>query len=148
MQKNNIQIQEMLNTIKNECRYTSGLTGIHTLHRQVLEAMAEVPRGNFVPEDLKPYAYDNTPLPIGKGQTISQPFIVGLMTDLLEPTPNDIILEIGTGCGYQAAVLARIVKQVYTVEIIPSLAEQAAKRLSDLGYDNITVLKNDRIPQR
>jgi protein-L-isoaspartate(D-aspartate) O-methyltransferase len=143
MQKNNIQLQEMLRTIKNECSYTGGLTGLYSLRKEVLEAMAAVPRAAFVSEELKAYAYDNTPLPIGNGQTISQPFIVALMTELLEPTPDDVILEIGTGSGYQAAVLAEIVKQVYTIEIIPTLAEEATKLLAKLGYDNVTVLESD-----
>ena len=143
MPKANIQLQEMLKTIEKECRYTGGLTGVHTLQEQVLKAMAAVAREEFVSEELKHYAYDNTPLSIGNGQTISQPFIVGLMTDLLEPTTDNVILEIGTGSGYQAAVLAKIVKHVYTVEIISALAEQATKRLAKLGYDNVTVLKSD-----
>lgn len=137
------KIRAMLRTIEEECRFTGGLTGRYALRQQVLEAMAAVRREDFVPEEMKPYAYDNNPLPIGNGQTISQPFIVALMTDLLEPEPDDIILEIGTGSGYQAAILAQLVKRVYSLEIIPELAKQAAERLQQLGYDTVEVLASD-----
>ncbi|MFH1019157.1 MAG: protein-L-isoaspartate(D-aspartate) O-methyltransferase [Pseudomonadota bacterium] len=136
-------IQAMLHTIEEECRFTGGLTGRYTLRQQVFDAMATVRREDFVPDELKPCAYDNTPLPIGNGQTISQPFIVALMTDLLEPEPGDTILEIGTGSGYQAAVLAQLVRRVYSLEIIPGLARQAARRLQHLGYDTVEVLASD-----
>lgn len=137
------KMRAMLRTIEEECSFTGGLTGRYALRQQVLDAMAAVPRENFVPEEFKPYAYDNSPLPIGNGQTISQPFIVALMTDLLEPEPDHIILEIGTGSGYQAAILAQLVKRVYSLEIIPELAAQAAKRLRLLGYDTVEVLASD-----
>ena len=136
-------IESMLHTIEDECRFTGGLTGRYTLRQQIFEAMAAVHREDFVPDKLKACAYDNSPLPIGNGQTISQPFIVALMTDLLEPEPNDIILEIGTGSGYQAAVLSQLVKKVYSLEIIPELAKQAASRLHRLGYDAVEVLASD-----
>ncbi|MDG4476167.1 protein-L-isoaspartate(D-aspartate) O-methyltransferase [Thiovibrio frasassiensis] len=136
-------LQAMLRTIEEECRFTGGLTGRYTLRQQVFDAIAAVRREDFVPDEFKPYAYDNTPLPIGNGQTISQPFIVALMTDLLEPDPEDVILEIGTGSGYQAAVLSQLVKQVYSLEIVPALAQQAAKRLRQLGYDTVEVLASD-----
>jgi len=139
----NDRMQEMLRTIENECRYTGGLTGRYTLQQKVFDAMAAVPRDAFVPAELKPYAYDNTPLPIGKGQTISQPFIVGLMTDLLDASPDDVILEIGAGCGYQAAVLAKLAKMVYSLEIIPSLAEQAALRLDRMKIENVEIIAGD-----
>jgi len=137
------KIQTMLRTIEDECRFTGGLTGRYALRQEVLNAMAAVRREEFVPDELKPYAYDNTPLPIGNGQTISQPFIVALMTDLLEPEPDDIILEIGTGSGYQAAVLSQLVRQVYSLEVIPALAEQAADRLQRLGYDKVEIIASD-----
>ncbi|MFA7382791.1 MAG: protein-L-isoaspartate(D-aspartate) O-methyltransferase [Desulfurivibrionaceae bacterium] len=137
------KIQAMLRTIEEECRFTGGLTGRYALRQEVLDAMAAVRREDFVPDELKPYAYDNTPLPIGKGQTISQPFIVALMTDLLEPEPDDIIMEIGTGSGYQAAVLSQLVRRVYSLEIIPALAEQATERLQQLGYDKVEVIASD-----
>ena len=137
------KMRAMLRTIEEECRFTGGLTGRYTLRQQVLDAVAAVPREDFVPEEMKPYAYDNSPLPIGNGQTISQPFIVALMTDLLEPEPDDIILEIGTGSGYQAAILSKLVKRVYSLEIIPELATIAAERLQQLGYDTVEVLASD-----
>ncbi|MFZ5776272.1 MAG: protein-L-isoaspartate(D-aspartate) O-methyltransferase [Thermodesulfobacteriota bacterium] len=137
------QIREMLRDIEKECRFTGGYTGRYTLQQRVFEAMAAVPRAEFVPEELKPYAYENSPMPIGHGQTISQPFIVGLMTDLLEPEPRDVVLEIGCGSGYQAAVLARLVKKVYSLEIIPALASEAARRLRRLGIDNVEVVQGD-----
>ena len=109
----------------------------------VIRAMLEVPRHKFVPPELADSAYDDTPLPIGWGQTISQPYIVALMTELLEPQPADEILEVGTGSGYQAAVLSRIVKKVYTIERIPELAERAREIFDELGYDNIEVFVGD-----
>ncbi|MBU4177968.1 MAG: protein-L-isoaspartate(D-aspartate) O-methyltransferase [Desulfurivibrionaceae bacterium] len=136
-------IQGMLRTIEDECRFTGGLTGRYTLRQQIFDAMAAVRREDFVPDELKPYAYDNNPLPIGNGQTISQPFIVALMTDLLEPEPGDTILEIGTGSGYQAAVLSQLVSRVYSLEIVPELARQAADRLRQLGYDTVEVIASD-----
>jgi len=105
--------------------------------RRVLKAMREVPRHLFIPEKLKSSSYDDTPLPIGYGQTISQPYIVALMTELLEPKGADEILEIGTGSGYQSAVLSRIVKKVYTIERVAQLAERARNVWKKLGYDNI-----------
>ncbi len=133
----------MLSTIERECLYTSGLTGIKKFQKRVMEAMAEVLREKFVPDNMKLFAYDNGPLPIGNGQTISQPYIVALMTDLLLPTENDVILEVGAGSGYQAAILSKLVKQVYTFEIIPTLAKQARDRLTRLGLTNIEVRQGD-----
>ncbi len=104
---------------------------------RVLAAMLEVPRHRFVPESMRGQAYEDHPLPIGLGQTISQPYIVGLMTELLDLKPTDKILEIGTGSGYQAAVLSRLVSEVYTIEIVRPLGEQAGRTLSELGYRNI-----------
>jgi len=109
----------------------------------VMAAMACVPRHAFVPEEGRADAYRNAPLPIGHGQTISQPFIVALMSDLLAPAADQVVLEIGTGCGYQAAVLSRLVRQVYTVEVVPALAEAAAERLQALGYHNVRVRCGD-----
>lgn len=109
----------------------------------VLEGMRSVPRHKFVPEELTDLAYEDHPLPIGYGQTISQPYIVALMTQSLKPEAGQRILEIGTGSGYQAAVLAELGVDVYTIEIIPELADQATKRLSDLGYPNIHTLNAD-----
>jgi protein-L-isoaspartate(D-aspartate) O-methyltransferase len=125
--------------IVEEARQSARLTGRERLDERVLRAMEEVPREVFVPEALRYRAYDDGPLPIGHGQTISQPFIVALMTDLLETRPTDTVLEVGTGSGYQAAVLSRLVKTVYTLEIIPALARDASERLARLGYDNVRV---------
>lgn len=108
-----------------------------------LAAMNSVPRHRFVPALQSPFAYDDRPLPIGYGQTISQPFMVAYMTELISPGPGRKILEIGTGSGYQAAILAATGAEVFTVEIIPELAEAARKRLAELGYDEITVKAAD-----
>ncbi|MGD8368827.1 MAG: protein-L-isoaspartate(D-aspartate) O-methyltransferase [Desulfobacterales bacterium] len=103
----------------------------------VLSAMTQVRRHLFVPEPQRSSAYEDHPLPIGEGQTISQPYIVALMTELLKPKPTDRVLEIGTGSGYQAAVLSRIVREVYTIEIVEALFDQATRRLADLGFRNV-----------
>lgn len=110
---------------------------------RVLEAMKKVPRHLFMPESVRQYAYIDSPVPIDQGQTISQPYIVGLMTQTVDPKPGDRALEVGTGSGYQAAVLGELVQEVYTIEIIPDLAERAGKTLSDLGYDNVEVRQGD-----
>jgi protein-L-isoaspartate(D-aspartate) O-methyltransferase len=110
---------------------------------RVLAAMRKVPRHEFVPESERRHAYRDTPLPIGEGQTISQPYIVALMTELARPEPSDRVLEIGTGSGYQAAVLAQIVEHVYSIEIEPTLAQRATELLQRLGYDNVTVKAGD-----
>jgi protein-L-isoaspartate(D-aspartate) O-methyltransferase len=109
----------------------------------VLRAMETVPRHKFVPEEYVSQAYQNHPLPIGYGQTISQPYIVAWMTELLELEPGEKVLEIGTGSGYQAAILAEMGVEVYTIEIVPELAKSAATRLQDLGYTNIHVQQGD-----
>ena len=109
----------------------------------VMEAMGEVPRHEFVPDELRMFAYLDQPLPIGHGKTISQPFIVALMTDLLDVQPTDTVLDVGAGLGYQAAVLAELAKHVYSVEIIEELATQAADKLEALGYDNVDVRTGD-----
>lgn len=137
------EVREMLETIEVECRLTSTMTGIKAFRQSVMEAMARVPRERFVPERLKPCAYYNGPLPIGHGQTISQPYIVALMTDLLLPEQDQVILEVGTGSGYQTAILAELVRQVYSLEIIPDLSAQARDRLHELGYENVEILAGD-----
>ncbi|MGB8490932.1 MAG: protein-L-isoaspartate(D-aspartate) O-methyltransferase [Bacteroidales bacterium] len=109
----------------------------------VLNAMMKVPRHLFVPREYENLAYDDGPLPIGYGQTISQPYIVALMTEVAKPAPSKKALEVGTGSGYQAAILAEIVEKVYSVEIIPELARESAERLKKLGYDNILVKYGD-----
>jgi protein-L-isoaspartate(D-aspartate) O-methyltransferase len=129
--------QQMIAVIAAETVFLTGELGRAALDKRVLEVMAEVPRHEFVPAEIRAYAYANTPLPIGCNKTISQPFIVALMTDLLELRPEDRVLEIGTGLGYQAAVLSRLVKKVYSVEIIEELAAQAKRRLADQGCGNV-----------
>lgn len=110
---------------------------------KVLDAMRSVPRHRFVPEALAGSAYTDRPLPIGYGQTISQPYIVAYMTEVAQPAADDRILEIGTGSGYQAAVLGELAGKVYSIEIIPELASQAKSRLAELGYDNVEVKQGD-----
>lgn len=127
----------MLEDIAQLVRETQRETGRGALSERVMAALAKVPRHRFVPPEEERRAYLNRPLPIGSGQTISQPFIVALMTDFLDVQPADRVLEIGTGSGYQAAVLAELANTVYTVEIIESLARAAAERFKALGYSNI-----------
>ena len=112
-------------------------------HLKTLESMEKVERHRFVPKNIESYAYRDRPLPIGYGQTISQPYIVAYMTETLGPKAEETILEIGTGSGYQAAVLANIVKEVYTIEIVPELGKAAKERLENLGYDNVSVKIGD-----
>ena len=133
----------MVDTIAVLARETGRETGRERLNERVMAAMAKVPRHRFVPADQDAYAYDNRPLPIGNGQTISQPFIVALMTDLLDLKPGHKVLEVGTGCGYQAAVLGELAREVYTIEIVEPLAKDAAARLAALSYRNVTVKSGD-----
>lgn len=132
-------VLRLLDEIRDEVRDTRQLTGRPVLDPRVLEALRVVPRHAFVPEELQGSAYANHPLPIGHGQTISQPYIVALMSDLIRPRAGHVVLEVGTGSGYQAAILSRLVKQVYSLEIIEELAEQARVRLQRLGCDNVEV---------
>lgn len=133
----------LIKAIENDVRETSLELDKEKLDARVMQAMAQVPRHEFVPRESREYAYDNRPLPIGHGQTISQPYIVAIMTDLIKPQAGHKILELGTGSGYQAAVLAKLVKQVYTMEIIEPLAVQARTRLQQQGYNNIQVKIGD-----
>jgi len=110
---------------------------------RVLGAMETVPRHMFIPEKNRRFSYNDCPLPIGYGQTISQPYIVAFMTGLLQPGEDDVVLEVGTGSGYQAAILAKLVKQVYTVEIVEELGKEAQKRLKSMGFDNVEVKIGD-----
>ena len=134
---------DMVRTIEAIAREVGGGATPNVLRDDVLDAMRRTPRHAFVPADLRDLAYADRPLPIGYGQTISQPYIVALMTDLLRLPPGGRVLEIGTGSGYQAAVLAELGHDVYTIEIVPALAQQAAKRLSELGYDRVHVREGD-----
>ncbi len=131
------QHQSMLDEIQADMAATASWTGRPALKPLVLAAMAKVERHRFVPAEEAPYAYINRPRSIGHGQTISQPYIVALMTELLDVGPEDKVLEVGTGSGYQAAVLAEIVREVFTVEIVEPLGRQAAARLKELGYANV-----------
>ena len=117
--------------------------GRRSFDEKVLSALNEVRRHEFVPRNARDEAYANHPLPIGHGQTISQPYIVALMTDLVEPKEDDVVLEIGTGSGYQAAVLAKLVKKVYSIEIIEPLAKSVSERLDRLGYENVETRLGD-----
>jgi len=133
----------LIRDIVAETELTASYTGRAALDPRVLAAIAAVPREKFVRPVDAVDAYLNLPLSIGHGQTISQPFIVALMTDLLQPREDHVVLEIGTGSGYQAAVLSRLVRRVYSIEVIPALAASAAKRLADEGYDNVEVRCGD-----
>jgi protein-L-isoaspartate(D-aspartate) O-methyltransferase len=131
--------RHMVAEIEAEARLTASYTGRAVFSAAVMNAMARVPRHEFVPLELQPYAYLNRPLPIGFEKTVSQPYIVALMTDVLELESDDVVLEVGTGAGYQAAILAEIVERVYTVDIIEQLATGAERRLKRLGYEKIEV---------
>jgi protein-L-isoaspartate(D-aspartate) O-methyltransferase len=131
--------QRMLAEIAAKTIYASAQLGKAALDRRVMDVLAEVPRHEFVPLELQPYAYADTPLPIGFGKTISQPFIVALMTDLLDLAPTDRVLEIGTGMGYQSALLARLARRVYSMELIEELAQQAGQRLARQGHHNVEI---------
>lgn len=139
MSKHDKKIENMLDTIRMEARFTASYTGRSAFDERVMQAMQDVDRGNFVPGTYRSQAYDNGPLPIGNGQTISQPYIVALMTDLLDVNADSIVLEVGTGSGYQAAILGKLVRKVYSVERISELAASSAKRLKQMGYENIQV---------
>ena len=135
--------QQLINVIEQDVRDTSAYLDKQALDPRVLQAMAKVPRHEFVPEAERRFAYANRPLPIGYGQTISQPYIVAVMTDLLKTTATSRVLEVGTGSGYQAAILAELVDQVYSIEIIAPLAKQAKLRLKQLGYTNVHTRTGD-----
>ena len=124
-------------------RETGEETGRPRFADAVMAAMGKVPRHRFVPLAQETFAYENRPLPIGENQTISQPYIVALMTDLLDPKPTDTVLEVGTGSGYQAAVLAELVTKVYSIEIVEPLAKRAIRVLGQLGYGNVETRVGD-----
>ena len=129
--------QQMVAVIAAQAVFSAGETGKAAIAPRVLEAMAKLPRHDFVPAEVRPYAYADSPLPIGCSKTISQPFIVALMTDLLDLKPEDRVLEIGTGLGYHAAILSELVQRVYSVEIIEELAQQAKQRLARQRCANV-----------
>lgn len=134
---------KLIKQIEADVRETSLYLDKEKLDSRVITALRDVPRHEFVRGRLQQYAYENRPLPIGHGQTISQPYIVAIMTDLVKPQKHHRVLEVGTGSGYQAAVLAKLVKQMYSIEIIRPLGEQATTRLKQLGYTNVTVKVGD-----
>lgn len=131
--------QGMLAEIAAQAIYACGRLGKAALSPRVMDAMGKVPRHEFVPAVLRPYAYADSPLPIGFGKSISQPFIVAVMTDLLDLRATDSVLEIGTGLGYQAAILAELAKRVFSMELIEDLAEQARRRLARQGHANVQI---------
>ncbi|MCX7893413.1 MAG: protein-L-isoaspartate(D-aspartate) O-methyltransferase [Burkholderiales bacterium] len=133
----------MVDEIRASTRETASATGVRELSERVTAAMGRVPRHEFVPPSLAAQAYANRPLPIGAGQTISQPFIVALMTELAAPGPGSRVLEVGTGSGYQAAILAELAGEVYSIEIVESLARRAGETLGRLGYRNIRLRVGD-----
>ncbi|MEE8525011.1 MAG: protein-L-isoaspartate(D-aspartate) O-methyltransferase [Thermoanaerobaculia bacterium] len=135
--------QKMIREIEADVRATGSYIGKDRLDARVMDAMERVPRHEFVPPEARDHAYDNRPLAIGKGQTISQPYIVALMTDLLVLEADDTVLEVGTGSGYQAAVLAELAGEVYSIEIIEDLGRAAAKTLARLGYTNVVTKIGD-----
>jgi protein-L-isoaspartate(D-aspartate) O-methyltransferase len=137
------QRQRMVREVEAAGRPPGAARGQPALDRRVLDAMRRVPRHEFVPPEHRSMAYANRPLSIGYGQTISQPYMVALMTDLLGVSSDAVVLEIGTGSGYQAAILAELAQHVYSIEIVPALADQARQRLRRLGYTNVTVRTGD-----
>lgn len=133
------ELDRLIDEIESEVRATAAYTGRRTLSPRVLGAMRRVARHAFVDSAERGSAYGNFPLPIGHGQTISQPYIVAIMTELLEIAPGSRVLEVGTGSGYQAAVLAELAEEVYSLEVVPALAEAARERLTRMGYTNVQV---------
>lgn len=131
------RIEDMIATIKREAHDAAPWVGKVDIDPRVLAAMAGVPRHEFVPSSVIVSAYENEPLPIGHGQNMSQPYLVALLIDLVQAKPEDRVLEIGTGSGYETAVLASLVSRVFTIEVVPELAELAAARLKRMGYTNI-----------
>ena len=135
--------QSMVDEVLAMIHDTRSFTGTDEFSVPVMDSMGEVPRHKFVPTAQKIFSYENRPLAIGYGQTISQPYIVALMTDLLKVNGESTVLEVGTGSGYQAAILSGLVKDVYSIEVVEELAEQAKQRLDELGYDNVHVKHGD-----
>jgi len=135
--------KHMVKEIKADVTRTRAYIGKSELDDKVMHVIEKIEREKFISKKMRAFAYENHPLAIGFGQTISQPYIVALMTDMIQLKPDSIVLEIGTGSGYQAAVLASLTKQVYSLEIIEGLADQARLRLQELGYNNIEVRTGD-----
>lgn len=135
--------EALLRQIADDAAETASWTGRAVLSPRVMDAMRRVPRHAFVAETDQRFAYDNRPLAIGFGQTISQPYIVAVMTELLDLAPEDRVLEVGTGSGYQTAVLARLARMVYSLEVVPELAVAARRRLANLGNTNVAIRESD-----
>jgi protein-L-isoaspartate(D-aspartate) O-methyltransferase len=131
--------RQMIAEVVADAVFLTPQLGKSAFDSRVIDVMGRIPRHEFVPVELQAYSYINSPLPVGYGKTVSQPFIIALMTDLLEPQTGDVVLEVGAGVGYQAAILAELVKQVYSIEIIEELAVETRRRLGRLGYRNIDV---------
>ena len=131
--------QQMIAEVVADAVFLTQQIGKSSFDSRVIEVMGRIPRHEFVPVELQAYSYINSPLPVGYGKTVSQPFIIALMTDLLDPQGSDVVLEVGAGVGYQAAILAELVKQVYSIDIIEELATETRKRLGRLGYRNIEI---------
>jgi protein-L-isoaspartate(D-aspartate) O-methyltransferase len=131
--------QQMIAEVVAEAVFLTQQLGKSAFDSRVIEVMGRTPRHEFVPVELQAYSYINSPLPVGYGKTVSQPFIVALMTDLLEPQAGDTVLEVGAGVGYQAAILSELVKQVYSIDIIEELALDTRRRLARLGYRNVEI---------
>ena len=136
-------VDQMIEEIEKTTEELSSYTKVSEISERVIDALRSVDRSKFVPKKLSTDAFENSPLPIGHGQTISQPFIVALMTEVLDVQTTNKVLEIGTGSGFQAAVLGELAQQVYTIEIVSDLAKNAATRLKDLGHDNVEVREGD-----
>jgi len=134
---------EMVRRVELETLMLSGDTGVEEIAPEILAALGEVPRHAFVPEALRDYAYQPHPLPLGHEQNLAAPLLVALMTQLVEPQAGDVVFETGTDTGYQAAVLSLLAAEVYSVEVVAPLAEQAAALLKELGYDNVSVVEGD-----
>jgi protein-L-isoaspartate(D-aspartate) O-methyltransferase len=134
---------EMVRIVELQTLMLSGETGISEIGPRVLEAMRQVPRHVFVPEELRAYAYGDHPLPVGHDQNVAAPLLVALMTEVVGLEPDDVVYETGTGAGYHAAILSRLVKEVYSVEVVEPLADRATRLLKELGYDNVHVQASD-----
>jgi len=135
--------EQMIADIESGVALTRAMTGRDHLDPRVMEAVRKVPREDFVPDNIRGSAFRDGALPVDHGQTISQPYIVALMTDLLELSEDSIVLEIGTGTGYQAAILSQLTRQVYSIERIPELARAAQQRLGEMGYENVETRCSD-----
>jgi len=131
--------QQMIAEVVADAVFLTPQIGKSSFDSRVIEVMGRIPRHEFVPVELQAYSYINSPLPVGYGKTVSQPFIIALMTDLLDPQAGDTVLEVGAGVGYQAAILSELVKQVYSIDIIEELALETRRRLERLGYRNIEI---------